>query len=180
MFFIPFLIAVSAWAPGGANPFVKIEVEGRGTLIVELFAQEAPRTVSHFLSLVDQQFYDGVRFHRVENVPRPFLVETGDPLTKTLPLDDPRIGTGGSGKRIPFEPNNIPFKNGTLGLSRDPRDKDSGDSRFFICNGDQPFLDGKYVAFGRVVRGLEVIPKIQRGDRILFIRRTEPPLHFSD
>ncbi len=167
---------VSLWAFGNANPFVKIEVEGRGTMIVELFAKEAPRTVSHFLNLVDQQFYDGVRFHRVENSPRPFLVETGDPLTKTLPLDDPRIGTGGSGKRIPFEPNSIPFKNGTLGLSRDPRDKDSGDSRFFICNGDQPFLDGKYVAFGRVVKGLDVIPKIQRGDRILSIRRVEPPL----
>ncbi|MCH8274610.1 MAG: peptidylprolyl isomerase [Armatimonadetes bacterium] len=152
------------------NPRVLVTVEGRGTFTIELFPNEAPKTVAHFLGLVRRKFYDGVRFHRIENVPKPFIMEAGDPLTKTLPLNDARIGTGGSGKKVPFEKNSVRFLNGTVGLSRDVRDKDSGDSRFFICTGDQPFLDGKYVAFGRVVKGLALLPKIKLGDRITSIR----------
>lgn len=150
-----------------ANPRVSMEIENRGKLVIELFPKEAPKTVEHFLDLVKKGFYNGVRFHRVENKPRPFIAVTGDPLTKTLPLDDERIGTGGSGKKVPFEKNNVPFLNGTLGLVRDEKDENSGDSQFFICIGNQRFLDGRYVAFGRVVEGLELLPKIQRGDKIV-------------
>lgn len=150
-----------------ANPRVNMEIENRGKLVIELFPKEAPKTVEQFLDLVKKGFYNGVRFHRVENKPRPFIAVAGDPLTKTLPLDDERIGTGGSGKKVPFEKNNIPFLNGTLGLVRDEKDENSGDSQFFICIGNQRFLDGRYVAFGRVVEGLELIPKIRRGDKII-------------
>jgi cyclophilin family peptidyl-prolyl cis-trans isomerase len=152
------------------TPRVVIVVENRGTMVAELYPKEAPQTVSRFLALVRQNFYDGVRFHRVENNPKPFIVVTGDPLTKTLPIDDSRIGTGGSGVKIPFEKNDVQFLNGTLGLVRDQRDKNSGDSQFFICNGNQRFLEGTYVAFGRVVEGLDVIPKIQLGDKVVSIR----------
>jgi len=168
-----FMIALVAaifvfFSPQAAvNPRVGMEIENRGKLVIELFPKEAPRTVEHFLDLVKKGFYNGVRFHRVENKPRPFIVVTGDPLTKTLPLDDERVGTGGSGKKVPFEKNDIPFLNGTLGLVRDEKDENSGDSQFFICIGNQRFLDGRYVAFGRVVEGLEIIPKIQRGDKIV-------------
>jgi cyclophilin family peptidyl-prolyl cis-trans isomerase len=149
---------------------VAMSIEGRGEMLIEVYTEKAPRTASHFLSLVRSSFYDGTRFHRVENTPRPFIVVAGDPLSKSLDLDDPRIGTGGSGTKIPFEKNDLQFTNGTLGLSREKKDLNSGDSQFFICNGNQRFLEGTYTAFGRVVQGLELIPRIQRGDRIVSMR----------
>jgi cyclophilin family peptidyl-prolyl cis-trans isomerase len=170
------LVAAALLTMGGAspaNPMVQMEVQGRGAMTIELYPGKAPKTVAHFLDLVRKKFYDGVLFHRVQNKPRPFIVMTGDPLTKTLPLSDSRIGSGGSGKTVPFEKNDLAFVNGTLGLSRKKDDPNSGDSQFFITNGPQPFLEGTYVAFGRVVRGLEVIPKIELGDKIVSIRESE-------
>lgn len=160
------LAAVSATAQK-----VEMIIAGRGRMVIELYPDKAPKTVAKFLKLVDSGFYNGVRFHRVENNPRPFILVTGDPLTKNLPLDDPRIGTGGTGEKLPFEKNDLKFTNGTLGMVRDVRDENSAYSQFFICNGDQRFLEGTYTAFGRVVEGLDVIKKIQLGDRIEVMRR---------
>lgn len=156
----------------GANPQVTMTIANRGEMVIELYPQDAPKTVEQFLRLVNNGFYNGVLFHRVENYPRPFIIVTGDPLTKTLPLTDPKIGTGGSGNKLPFEANKRTFQNGTVGLARDQRDKNSGDSQFFICNGAHSFLDGSYVAFGQVVRGLDVIPKVELGDKVTSIRQT--------
>jgi cyclophilin family peptidyl-prolyl cis-trans isomerase len=153
-----------------AGPRVQVTVENKGQMTVELYPSKAPKTVDHFLGLVRSRFYDGVLFHRVENDPRPFIIVTGDPLTKSLPLDDARIGSGGSGQKVPFEKNDMPFLNGTLGLSRDKKDENSGDSQFFICNGNQRFLEGTYVPFGRVIEGIELIAKIRKGDKISSIR----------
>src|SRR6185503_19252682 len=100
------------------SPRVAMVIAGRGQMVMELNPTKAPKTVARFLDLVKSGFYDGVAFHRVENQPRPFIVVTGDPLTKTLPIDDARIGTGGSGMKIPFEKNDLPFVNGAVGLSR--------------------------------------------------------------
>ena len=156
-----------------ANPKVQVTIEGRGQMTIELYPNKAPKTVNHFLQLVRSGFYDGVLFHRVENSPRPFICVTGAPLSKSLPLSDAKMGTGGSGQKIAFEKNDLAFVNGTIGLSRDRKDENSGDSQFFICNGNQRFLEGTYVAFGRVVDGLELIPKIQRGDKIVSIREVK-------
>ncbi|MGI8923719.1 MAG: peptidylprolyl isomerase [Fimbriimonadales bacterium] len=167
------LIAATIIAMGGGQPdypTVDVNIGGRGQLTIELYPEKAPKTVAHFRKLVRDGFYDGVRFHRVQNNPRPFIVMTGDPFSKTLPLGDPKIGTGGSGSTVPFEKNDLQFVNGTLGLSRDKKDQNSGDSQFFITNGPQRFLEGTYVGFGRVIKGLDVIPKIERGDRIISIR----------
>ena len=79
------------------SPRVEMAIENRGRVLIELYPDKAPKTVAHFLGLVRSGFYNGVLFHRVENTPRPFVVMTGDPLSKTLPLTDARIGTGGSG-----------------------------------------------------------------------------------
>jgi len=149
-----------------ARPQVEMNIGGRGQIVIELYPDKAPKTVEHFLTLVRTGFYNGVKFHRVESNPRPFIVMTGDPLTKTLPINDARVGTGGSGKKVPFEKNDLAFANGTLGLSRDNANPNSGDSQFFITLGAQPFLEGTYVAFGRVIRGLEVLRTIGVGDRI--------------
>ena len=152
------------------RPRVEMTIEDRGAVVMELFPEKAPKTVEQFVRLVGSNFYDGVLFHRVENNPRPFIVMTGDPLTKTVPLGDSRIGTGGSGKKLPFEKNDVSFTNGTVGLSRDKNNPNSGDSQFFITLGPQPFLEGTYVAFGRVIRGLEILKTIRVGDRIVSMR----------
>lgn len=165
------VLLVVALAPYAWGQKVEMVIEGRGRMVVELYPEKAPKTVARFLALVDSGFYNGVRFHRVVNSPRPFIIVTGDPLTKSLPLNDPRVGTGGSGQKIPFEKNDLKFTNGTLGMVRDVNDENSADSQFFICNGDQPFLEGTYTAFGRVVEGIEGIKQVQMGDRVALIRR---------
>jgi cyclophilin family peptidyl-prolyl cis-trans isomerase len=168
-----FGVLVFAVASTFAVPQVRMQIQGKGELIIELYPEKAPKTVARFLQLVKSNFYDGVRFHRVENNPRPFIIVTGDPFSKNFNLDDARVGTGGSGTKIPFEKNDILFLDGTLGMVRDINDPDSADSQFFICNGNQRFLEGTYVAFARVVKGLEVIPKIARGDTVVSIRVIE-------
>lgn len=167
------LLVIFTGAFAYAAPQVRMQIQGRGELVIELYPEKAPKTVARFLQLVESQFYDGVKFHRVENNPRPFIVVTGDPLSKSTSVDDARVGTGGSGTKIPFEKNDLPFLDGTLGMVRDINDPDSADSQFFICNGNQRFLEGTYVAFGRVVKGLEIIPKIVRGDTVISIRIVE-------
>ena len=167
------LIAATIITMGGGlpdYPTIQMTIEGRGQLTIELYPEKAPKTVAHFRKLVREGFYDGVRFHRVQNKPRPFIVMTGDPFSKTLPLGDSKIGTGGSGTTVPFEKNDLQFVNGTLGLSRDKEDQNSGDSQFFITNGAQRFLEGTYVGFGRVIKGLDVIPKIELGNKIVSMR----------
>ncbi|MEO7453725.1 MAG: peptidylprolyl isomerase [Fimbriimonadales bacterium] len=154
------------------TPRVEMTIENRGQVVMELYPDKAPKTVEHFQRLVRSGFYNGILFHRVENKPRPFVVTTGDPLTKTLPLTDARIGTGGSGTKVPFEKNDLAFANGTVGLSRDKENPNSGDSQFFITLGPQPFLEGTYVAFGRVIQGLDILKTIRLGDKIVSMRIT--------
>jgi cyclophilin family peptidyl-prolyl cis-trans isomerase len=163
---------------GVQGPRATLIIEDRGEMVIEFYDRETPQTAAHVIGLIRKNFYDGIRFHRVENYPRPFLIAAGDPLTRSLPLDDAKIGTGGSGKTIPFEKSARRFVNGTVGLvlqtvernGARAIDLNSGDSQFFICNGVQQFLDGKYVPFGQVVQGIDLIPKVQLGDRILSLR----------
>ena len=74
--------------------YVRMTIEGKGDLVIELDLKEAPKTSENFLNLVKEGFYDGIRFHRV--VPR-FVIQAGDPKSKTLPMGHPELGTGGSG-----------------------------------------------------------------------------------
>ncbi|MFQ3610998.1 MAG: peptidylprolyl isomerase [Fimbriimonadales bacterium] len=142
--------------------FVKLSIRNKGEVILQIDLQEAPQTGANFLKLVQEHFYDGIVFHRV--VPK-FVAQAGDPLTKTLPLDDPRIGTGGPGYNVKFEPNKLKHKRGSLGLAR-AQALDSGGSQFYICLEDLPQLDGNYVVFGKVVKGMEIVDRIVRGDVI--------------
>ncbi len=142
--------------------FVKLTIRDKGEIILQIDLQEAPETGGNFLKLVRENFYDGIKFHRV--VPK-FVVQAGDPQTKVLPLDDPRIGTGGPGYNVKFERNNLKHKRGSLGLAR-AQALDSGGSQFYICLEDLPQLDGNYVVFGKVVKGMDVVDRIVRGDVI--------------
>jgi len=142
--------------------YVKLEIKDKGAIVMELNLKEAPKTSENFLNLVKKGFYDGIRFHRV--VPK-FVAQAGDPQSKTMDLNDPRMGTGGPGYTIKFEPNNLKHKRGALGMARTP-DPDSAGSQFYICLEDLPQLDGNYVVFGRVVEGMDVVDRIVKGDTI--------------
>ncbi|MDO4576333.1 MAG: peptidylprolyl isomerase [Planctomycetia bacterium] len=124
-----------------------------GDLELELFENEAPNTVANFIALVEKGFYDGLTFHRV--LPG-FMAQGGDPKGD---------GTGGPGYAIPCEtdtPNARKHFRGTLSMAH--AGKDTGGSQFFITFVPTQSLDGKHTAFGRVVRGMSTLTKIQRID----------------
>jgi cyclophilin family peptidyl-prolyl cis-trans isomerase len=156
--------AASQLGPGEIG--VRMEVEGKGDIVFKLFTKEAPKTTAQIIKLVKKGFYDGIRFHRVERQPRPYLAWFGDPAAKAEGLDDPKIGTGGSGMKIPFEPNGRTHIVGAVGLARPKDDKDGGDSQFYFVLGPASFLDGNYTIFGQVVVGLDVMKKLEKGDRV--------------
>lgn len=148
-------------------------------MIVELYSVDAPKTVDQMLRLTKEGFFDGLLFHRV--VPK-WVIQSGDPDSrKWTPQQarekpDGRGGTTGlgdsvSGKTIPFEHNHVRHRFGTMGMALESPKSDTGDSQWFINLEDNLRLDGRYVVFGNVVQGREIIKKVQRGDRIRSIRR---------
>ena len=124
-----------------------------GSVILELYPDTAPITVENFKKLCNQNFYDGLIFHRVISG---FMIQGGDPNG---------IGIGGPGWQIKGEfavngvPNNISHKRGVISMARS-MDYDSAGSQFFICHADSEFLDGQYAAFGKVTEGIEVVDRI--------------------
>lgn len=141
------------------RPTVEI-VTSRGSIRLRLACPEAPLTCLNFLQLVEQRYFDGVRFHRV--VPG-FVVQGGD-----------RSGTGWGdpGYAIRDELNRLPFRRGTVGMALS--DPDTGGSQFFITLSRQPHLDGRYTAFAEVVEGMDVVDRLVEGDRMLAVRVREP------
>ena len=131
----------------------EIEIEGYGTVSVELDGDTAPITVQNFMDLANAGFYDGLTFHRIIDG---FMIQGGDPNGD---------GTGGSGKNIPGEfeangyTNNIAHTKGVISMAR-AQDPDSASSQFFIMVEDAPHLDGQYAAFGHVTDGQDVVDKV--------------------
>lgn len=127
-----------------------IEVEGYGTIKLELDADVAPVTVANFAKLAGEGFYDGLTFHRIIEG---FMAQGGDPNGN---------GTGGSDEKIVGEfsdnghPNSISHVRGTISMARSQA-YNSASSQFFIMQADTPSLDGQYAAFGRVTEGMDVV-----------------------
>src|SRR5499426_4464985 len=112
------LVAAPALAqdkPAAKAPTAVMTLENGGVIMLELFPADAPKHVENFLKLARAGFYDGQRFHRVESG---FVVQLGDPQSKTLPMDHPAMGTGGPGYTIKAEFNNRKFERGMLGMAR--------------------------------------------------------------
>lgn len=160
------------------NPEVTVTVDTRGSFTVELYADKAPRTVEHFLGLVNEGFYNGILWHRL--VPG-FVLQTGDPVSKSwLPQEaksnpGPRGSTKGLGEAaygpsIKFEKNDLKHDKGTLGIALESPGDDSGSSHFFINLVDNHRLNGKYVVFGKVKDGWEIVETVRRGDLIRSIQ----------
>lgn len=137
----------------------------KGTIVLELFGEEAPGTVANFEKLANEKFYDGTRFHRVINN---FMIQGGDPLSKTA--DNPRAGTGGPGYHIKCEASRNTHKHlaGTLSMAH--AGKDTGGSQFFICHRPQPHLDGVHTVFGQVTSGMDAVNAIRQGDVVRTVR----------
>jgi len=135
------------------NVKIKIEMTTGKVMEAELYPEVAPITVENFLKLIDEKFFDGIIFHRVISG---FMIQGGDPTG---------TGTGGSKQTIKGEflsngvVNNLKHERGVLSMAR-TMDTNSASSQFFIMHEDSPHLDGQYAAFGKVVKGLEVIDEI--------------------
>jgi peptidyl-prolyl cis-trans isomerase B (cyclophilin B) len=126
-----------------------------GEMVIEFWPDVAPKTVENFKKLSRDGFYDGTAFHRII---KGFMIQGGDPLTKDV-KNEARFGTGDPGYKIKAEFNDRSHQRGVLSMARSA-DPDSAGSQFFIVHGDASFLDRKYTAFGKVVKGDDVLEKI--------------------
>jgi peptidyl-prolyl cis-trans isomerase B (cyclophilin B) len=134
------------------NNEVAIIKTSAGEMVIEFWSDVAPNTVANFIKLAKDGFYDGTAFHRIV---KGFMIQGGDPLTKDPAMED-RWGTGDPGYKIKAEFNDRLHDRGVLSMARS-NDPDSAGSQFFICLGRTEFLDGKYTAFGTVLKGDEVL-----------------------
>ena len=142
----------------------------KGEIVAELFEDDAPGTVANFVGLasgtkewkdpktdksVKKPYYDGLTFHRVI---ANFMIQGGCPLG---------TGSGGPGYTIKDELKGKKqvHKRGSLSMAKTAA-PDSGGSQFFICHSPQPHLDRKHTVFGQVISGMEVVDKIQQGDKM--------------
>lgn len=126
-----------------------------GDISVSLY-EDTPRHLENFRKLTAENYYDGIRFHRVIEG---FMIQTGDPLSRN---DDNRMlhGTGGPEYRIPAEIRH-PNARGTLAAARDNNpEKASSGSQFYINQADNDFLDGEYTVFGKVTAGMDIVDAI--------------------
>lgn len=135
------------------SPIVTMTMENDEKVIMELYPQLAPNTVNNFISLIQDDFYDGLIFHRV--IPG-FMIQGGDPEGS---------GTGGPGYSIKGEfesndfSNELEHKRGVLSMARS-QSPDSAGSQFFIIHEDAAHLDGEYAGFGQVIEGMDVVDEI--------------------
>ena len=141
----------------------------KGTIVAELYDKDAPGTVANFEKLANSKFYDGVKFHRVI---ADFVVQGGDPLSRDLPANDPRIGTGGPGYTIKCETKGNPRKHEVGALSMAHAGKDTGGSQFFmvLSEANTKHLNGVHTVFGKITKGLDVMQKIQKNDVMNSVR----------
>jgi len=126
-----------------------------GEMVVEFWPDVAPNTVENFKKLAKKGFYDGTAFHRIV---KGFMIQGGDPLTKDA-SKAAQWGTGDPGYKINAEFNDRPHVRGVISMARGG-DPNSAGSQFFICLGDAPFLNGKYTAFGKLIKGDDVLGKL--------------------
>jgi len=125
----------------------------KGPVLIAMRPDLAPAHVARIKELVGAGFYDGAAFHRVIDG---FMAQTGCPHG---------TGTGGSGKKLKAEFSKEKHVRGTVSMARS-QNPDSGDSQFFICFEESPWLNGQYTVWGKVVEGMENVDKIKRGEPV--------------
>lgn len=140
---------------GSSQNEVAVIKTSEGEMVAEFWPDVAPKTVENFKKLAKSGFYDGTAFHRVI---KGFMIQGGDPLTKDESKQS-RWGTGDPGYKIDAEFNKKSHERGVLSMARS-QDPNSAGSQFFICHGNPKFLDGQYTAFGKLIKGDDVLEKI--------------------
>ena len=147
----------------GAGAVVVLETV-KGVIEFETYPEEAPKTVAVVLQLIRKNFYNGQRFHRAE--PK-FLVQIGDPQSRNPQMAD-WWGRAGSGKPVGVSEITKKRRNirGAVGLAYAGSDPRAGESQFYILRRNDPTLDARYTVFGAVIRGMEVVDKLEKGDML--------------
>ena len=126
----------------------------KGSIVCDLFAKEAPKTVNNFVFLARDKFYDGTKFHRVI---ADFMIQGGDPEGS---------GRGGPGYKFEDEFKGNPNKHSKGTLSMANAGPGTNGSQFFITHVATPHLDGKHTVFGKVTSGQDIVDKTQQGDQL--------------
>ena len=141
------------------HPRVKVEMDGGGEFIIELYPEYAPKTVENFLKLVNDGFYEGLTFHRVMDN---FMAQGGDGSEKGREAKTIKGEFAANG----FKQNTLSHTRGVISMARS-EDNDSASSQFFICYSDTcQYLDGQYAAFGKVVEGMDVVDGFTKVERV--------------
>jgi cyclophilin family peptidyl-prolyl cis-trans isomerase len=148
--------ATSAATPASSPATTAIvELEKGGSFTIALRPDKAPQTVARFAGKAREGFYNGLKFHRVED----WVVQGGDPL-----------GTGTGGGRVPSEYNDLPFVLGAVGIARGQDKAFNNESQWFVVKREASWLNNEYTNFGTVTSGMDVVQKIAIGDKIKTIR----------
>ena len=164
LFVIFFLILLNNNVKGEAMETIIMKIK-YGEIEIELFKDEAPNHVKRILELVNDGKYNGVAFHRVIEG---FMAQTGDGQYGSLKdgFQVDRAGMGGSKlPNLEAEFTSEPFVRGIVGMARS-QDPNSANSQFFIMLDDSPHLNNQYTVWGKVVKGMEVVDKIKKGDQL--------------
>jgi cyclophilin family peptidyl-prolyl cis-trans isomerase len=152
----------------GAGPVIVLDTI-KGNIELETYPEEAPKTVAQIVGLVKRNFYNGLRFHRAEFG----LIQVGDPTTRNMAMRD-WWGRASSGKPIGVSEITKKRRNvrGAVAMAYPGTDAKGADSQFYILTKPHPDFDGKYTVFGKVIKGMEVVDKIQVADilRRAFVR----------
>ena len=143
-----------AAAPATTNEVAVISTSA-GDMVLEFWPDVAPKTVENFKKLARQGFYDGTAFHRII---KGFMIQGGDPNTKDRSKED-SFGQGGPGYNIKGEVNARKHTRGVISMAHSGH-PDTAGSQFFLCLDEAPHLDGKYTAFGKVIKGEDVLVKL--------------------
>lgn len=151
----------TAFAQAPGNPVVVMELP-QGQVVIELYPQEAPKSVEYFLGLVKKNFYNRQHFHRVES----FVVQVGDPDSKDLQRQE-TWGRRGSGTPVGVAEisKKLTHKKGAVGLAHSG-DAAKAEGQFYIVKQAKKIPEGRYVIFGQVIAGQEIVDKIELGDLV--------------
>ena len=161
--FIVLILALFINNSYAENTFMILKLKD-GDVVLELFDDIAPNHVKRFKTLSSEKKYDGVVFHRVIDG---FMAQTGDVQFGNSTLDTYNLSRAGTGSSdypdLKAEFSDIPHEKGTLSMARSS-DPNSGNSQFFICFEAAPHLDRQYTVFGKVIKGMQFVDLIKRGE----------------
>jgi cyclophilin family peptidyl-prolyl cis-trans isomerase len=166
------ILLLSAFVSAMADTKITFTVEGKGEFVMSMNEKAAPKTCARIIQLAQSGFYNGLKFHRAEKKPRPYLVQVGDPATRNAAVNPEENYLGGSGQKLAYEESGLENVLGAVGLAGDSAKNNQGDSQFYILLSTSRFLNGKFTVFANITKGMDVVQSIDRGDKIVSAKVT--------